>query len=111
MTRIGIQLAVAALAVSGALTQVAVAQEADTGAGLREVLAKAEACKIEFGADWEPIVNDAMDNLVAFMTEQADGASKVDLDVALMDAMADGKALPVTEELRTYCKTVMASGS
>lgn len=110
MIRFGLQLAVAALAISGALTQIAVAQDADTGATLREILVKAEACKTEFGADWEPIVNDAMDNLVDFMTEENPDASKVDLDVALMEAVADGKELPVTEELRAYCKTVMASG-
>lgn len=110
MTRIGLQLAVAALAVSAALTQVAVAQEADTGATLREILVKAEACKIEFGADWEPIVNDAMTNLEDFMTEDNPDTSKVDLDVALTEALADGKELPVTEELRSYCNTVIASG-
>lgn len=111
MRRIGLQLVVAVAAASGALSQMAVAQDADIKATLQQTLATAEACRIEFGADWEPIVNEGMTNLENFLIEEDEGIPKVDLDVALMDALADGKEMKMTDELREHCRNVMAYGS
>lgn len=111
MRSLAVQLATVAIVLSGALTHSAVAQEGDARAALLDTLAKAQACRTEFGGEWDAIVSDALFNLEGFLVDEDPTIPKVDLDVILAEALADGKEMPVTEDLRAHCRQVMASGS
>lgn len=86
------------------------ALQPDAEAALQKTLVKAVACRNAYGAEWEPIVNDALANLEAYLLENEPDMAKVDLDVILAERLDDGKKLPVTDELRSYCRRVMSSG-
>lgn len=111
MRHLTARLGIAGIALSCALPHTAWAQEGDARAALEATLVNAVACKAEFGADWDPIVNDALSNLETFLTEEDPDIAKVDLDVILAELLADGKELPMTDALKDHCRTVMASGS
>jgi len=103
-------LAAACVALTSVLPHAAFAQEPDARATLEDTLAKAKACQIAFGEAWDPIVEDGLFNLESYLIEQDPTIPKVELDVILAEVLADGEALPATDELREHCNNVMAYG-
>jgi len=108
LQRIKVLLASSQLAL--ALTPMASAQTRDTTAMLQESVAKAVACRGEFGNDWDQVVREALDSLESHLLEQDPDMSKVDLDVVYTEALEGGKTMPMTQELRAYCQQAMAAG-
>lgn len=110
MRNLAAKLATAGIVLAGALTHSVAAQEGNPRTALQETLVKAVACNTEFGSSWEPIVNDALFNLESLLIEEDPTIPKVDLDVILAELLAEGKAMPATDELKEHCRNVMAAG-
>lgn len=110
MTRHRIKMLLAGSLLALALTPIASAQTRDATAMLQESVAKAVACRGEFGDDWDQVVRDALDTLESHLLEQDPDMSKVDMDVIYTEALEGGKTMKMTPALRAYCEQAMAAG-